>query len=271
MPYFSCLRWSLASGSCGRQVPAEMVGCGAIHTSSCSLLLPNTRCGVTGLDELPGDGRAEAARPWETEARRGLVEDVCEEPKSAHSWPFHLAGPPTCPAVSKCGVCLVSVAAAQGHQNLCTAGMGGIAVCCCGGQVRAGGKGIGAKPFLLSLFPSGLLVAELSYLGHASPAIAVTPSAGCASGLAWLPLPCCWCQADLFSLPVLLPAQASLEGDAVLPALWLPLLRCPCPAGPWSTGLAPWSTGHRAARAPNKPLAGSGPRTRWQLCAFTWG
>lgn len=138
-----------------------------------------------------------------------------------YSWPCHLAGLPACPAVSKCGVCLVSVAAAQSHQNLPAAGTGGSVAYCCGGQVRAGDEGIGVKPFLLCLLPSGLLGAELSQLGCASPApvAVVTPSAGCASGLAWLPLPCCWHQADLFSLLVLLPAQVRLEGDAVLPGL----------------------------------------------------
>lgn len=187
-----------------------------------------------------------------------------------YSWPCHLAGPPDCPAVSECGVCLVSVAFCPGspkpprcwHGRECSAPL-----------LRAGGEDIGGKTFLLCLLPSGLPGPELSQLGCAFPApvAAVTPTAGCASGLARLPLPCCWRQADLFSLPVLLPAWVCLEGDTVVPGLWSLLPHCPCLAGPCSTGLAPWSTGLCAARAPNKPLAGSNPRTCWQSCAFTWG
>lgn len=269
MSYFSCLRWSLASGSCGRQVPAELVGCGAIHTSFCSLLLPNTRCVSLGWmsclgvaeQRLPGCGRPKCGEGWWR---------MCVRSQSLRT-PGHVTWQVPPPALLSANAVCVWFLWLLPRVTKTSALLAWEGLQCAAVVGRLGGKGIGAKLFLLSLFPSGLLRAELSYLGHASPVAAVTPSAGCTSGLAWLPLPCCWCQADLFSVPVLLPAQACLEGDAVLPGLWPPLLRCPCPAGPWSTGLAPWSTGHRAARAPDKPLAGSGPRTCWQFCAFTWG
>lgn len=183
-----------------------------------------------------------------------------------YSWPCHLAGPLASPVVSECDVCLVSVACCPGspksphcwHRRECSALL-----------LWAGGECIGGKTFLLCLLPSGQPGPELPQPACAVPAAAVTPSAGCASGLAQLLLPCCWCQADLFSLPVLLPAWVCLKADAVLPGLCPPLPRCPCLAGPCSTGLAPWSTGLRADRAPNKPLVGSNPRMCWQSCAFT--
>lgn len=139
--------------------------------------------------------------------------------------------------------------------------------------LRAGSEGIRGKTFLLCLLPSGLPGPKISQLGCASPApvAVVTPTAGCASGLAWLPLPCCWHQADLFFLPLLLPAWVCLEGDVVLPGIWPPLPHCPCLAGPCSIGLASRSTGLHAARTPDKHLAGSYPRMCWQSCAFTWG
>lgn len=101
----------------------------------------------------------------------------------------------------------------------------------------------GGKAFLLCLLPPGLLGPELSQLRCASLAAAVTPTAGCASGLAWLLLPCCWHQADLFSLPVLLPTRVCLEEDIGLPGLWPPFPHHPCLSGPCSTGLALWSRG----------------------------
>lgn len=171
-------------------------------------------------------------------------------------WRCQLAGPPHCPAVGKCGVSLVAVIAAQGHQKHpmdgMNVGMGqGVACRCCGQQ----GEDIGGgKTFVFDYFPWGYCgLSCCSWAVLPSPGGSDHPTGSCSSVLAGLPGLCCWLQTDLFSLSVLLSARLCLEGDAVLPGLGSLL---PCLAGPCSAGLVPWSTGLRAARAPDRPLCG---------------
>lgn len=125
------------------------------------------------------------------------------------------------------------------------------------GTVGSGGKILGGKSFLFDYFSWGCWgLSCSSWAVLPSPSGYDHPTASCSSVLAGLPLPCCWQQADLFSLSVLLSVRVCLQGDAVLPGLWSLFPRCSCLAGSCSAGLVPWSTGLHAARAPDRPLCG---------------